>query len=745
MRLFTTNFQYRFCLRSLIFFLLLWVCVLYVSHSIHAQTERELPRMSAQRISEEIRVDGILDEPVWQTVEPIRQLYQIQPDQGEPATEDSEIRIMYDDKKLYFGFIFYDSEMDKIVANDMRRDSPGLRSNDYGFLLLDTYNDRRNAVFFRFTPVGGMEDTAVSNSGGSLNTSWDIVWECRCRINEDNWAVEIAIPFSQLRFEKSDVMNWGLNFGREIARKQEIDAWNEAPKTYGGLAKYRTAYFGTLEGLEGITPSRNLELLPYILPGASYESSTEETEGVFDAGLDLKYGVTPNLTADLTINTDFAQVEADQEQVNLTRFSLFFPEQRPFFLEGASIFDVGIPRPSFRRPPPLLLFYSRRIGLAKGYAIPILGGAKMTGKVGPYGIGILNVLTNAFKDDEFQIGEPPIDEPRTNYSVARVNRDILAGSTVGGIFINKQDVDAYNRTAGLDFSYRPTREINVQGLWSRTFEPDISGNSNAFFIGGDWRTNLFRLNGSYTDIGEDFNPEVGYIQRSDVRRFRGDASYTPWPDKFGIREIQIGPEIDLVLTQDFHLETQEIIFDTQFEFVTGDDIGFQVQNTTENLARDFRIQGVSIPVDDYNFTSFQVSARSSSSRMIGGEVQVEFGEFYSGTRRGILIDATARPTAKLSIEPFIEFNRITLPDEEFDANAFGGRISYSFSTTLFTKLFTQWSTDRDVLSANFLVNYIYRPGSDFYLVFDQNYDTRDGGFKLLGWTVVGKLTYWWNR
>ena len=745
MKFFTTNFQYRFYLRSLIFLLFLSTCVLFVTQSADAQTERELPRMSAHRISEEIQIDGILDEPVWQTVEPIRQLYQIQPDQGEPATEDSEIRIMYDDKKLYFGFIFYDSEMDKIVANDMRRDSPGLRSNDYGFLLLDTYNDRRNAVFFRFTPVGGMEDTAVSNSGGSLNTSWDIVWECRCRINEDNWTVEIAIPFSQLRFERSDVMNWGINFGREIARKQEIDAWNEAPKTYGGLAKYRTAYFGTLEGIEGIIPSRHLELLPYILPGASYESSTEETEGVFDAGLDLKYGVTPNLTADLTFNTDFAQVEADQEEVNLTRFSLFFPEQRPFFLEGASIFDVGIPRPSFQRPPPLLLFYSRRIGRAKGHAIPILGGGKMTGKIGPYGIGILNVLTNEFKDDEFQIGEPPIDEPRTNYSVVRVNRDILAGSTVGGIVIHKQDADAYNNTAGLDFSYRPTREINVQGLWSRTFEADVSGNSNAFFIGGDWRTNLFRLDASYTDIGEDFNPEVGFVQRTDIRRLRGDARYTPWPGVFGIREIQIGPEVDLVLTQENVLETQEIVFETQFEFETGDDLGFQVQNTTENLDRVFRIQGVSIPFDNYNFTSFQVSARSSSSRMIGGEVQVEFGEFYSGTRRGILIDATARPTAKLSIEPFIEFNRITLPDEEFDANAFGGRISYSFSTTLFTKLFTQWSTDRDVLSANFLVNYIYRPGSDFYLVFDQSYDTREGGFKLLGWTVVGKLTYWWNQ
>ena len=745
----TIDFQFSQRWQGTKILTLLWMCMLFVPIDVDAQTERELPRMSAHRISEEIKIDGVLDEPIWQNVEPIRQLYQIQPDQGDPATEQSEIRILYDDKKLYFGFVFFDSEMDKIVANDMRRDSSGLRSNDYGFLLLDTYNDRRNAVFFRFTPVGGMEDTAVSNSGGSLNTSWDIVWECRCRINEDNWTVEIAIPFSQLRFESSDSMDWGLNFGREIARKREIAAWNEAPKTYGGLAKYRTAYFGTLEGLEDISPSRHLELLPYILPGASYESSTEETEegteAVFAAGLDLKYGVTPNLTADLTFNTDFAQVEADQEQVNLTRFDLFFPEQRPFFLEGASIFDVGIPRPSFRRPPPLLLFYSRRIGLAEGRAIPILGGGKMTGKIGPYGIGILNVFTNKFEDEEMDVAEEDMfSEPRTNYAVVRVNRDILKGSTIGGIMINKQDADAYNRTAGLDFSYRPTREINIDGLWSSTFEADVSGNSNAFFVGGDWRTNLFRLNSSYTDIGEDYNPGVGFVQRTDIRRFRGGGSYTPWPNKFGVREIQIGPEIDLVLTQANELETREITFETQFEFETGDDIGFEVKNTTEHLDMGFTLQEGEIPEGDYTFTSFQASIRTSSSRMIGARLQVEFGEFYSGTRRGFSIDATARPNAKLSIEPFIEFNRITLPDAEFDANAFGGRVSYSFSTILFTKLFTQWSTDTDVLSANFLVNYIYRPGSDFYLVFDQNYDTRDGGIKLLGWTVVGKMTYWWH-
>ena len=741
----TIDFQFRQHWQGMKVLMLLWMCVLFVSHSVDAQTERELPRMSAQRISEEIKVDGILDEPIWQSVEPIRQLYQIQPDQGEPATEQSEVRIMYDDKKLYFGFVFFDSEMDKLVANDMRRDSPGLRSNDYGFLLLDTYNARRNAVFFRFNAVGGMEDTAVSNSGGSLNQSWDIVWECRCRINEDNWTVEIAIPFSQLRFESSEVMNWGVNFGREIARKQEIAAWNEAPKTYGGLAKYRPAYFGTLEGLEGISPSRHLELLPYVLPGASSVPETEETQGVFEAGLDLKYGLTSNLTADLTFNTDFAQVEADQEQVNLTRFSLFFPEQRPFFLEGASIFDVGIPRSSFRRPPPLLLFYSRSIGLAEERAIPLLGGGKVTGKIGPYGIGILNVLTDKFEDDGTETSESDIfNEPRTNYSVVRVNRDILSGSTVGAILINKQDADAYNRTSGLDFSYRPTRETNIQGLWARTFDADVLGNNNAFSVSGDWRTNLFRLNGSYMDIGEDFNPEVGFVQRTDIRRFRGDASYTPWPGKFGIREIQIGPEIDLILTQENELETQEITFDTQFEFETGDDIRFQLKNTTENLDEEFLIQDVSIPVKDYNFTSFRTSIRTSGSRMIAGRMQVELGEFYNGTRRGFSIEATVRPTARLSIEPSIEFNRITLPNEEFDANAFGGRVGYSFSTTLFTKLFAQWSTDTDIISANLLVNYIYRPGSDFYIVFNQSYDTRDGGVDPLDWAVLGKITYWWN-
>ena len=719
---------------------LLILCIFFVPSTTYSQLKPDPPRTSANRISDKIIIDGILDEPVWHNTQPIRMFLQIQPNENEPMTQPSEVRILYDEKKIYFGFIFYDSEIDKLVANELRRDSTGLRSNDYGFLLLDTYNDRRNAVFFRFTPLGGMEDTAVSNSGDTRNTSWDIVWECRCTINTvkpSNWTAEIAIPFSQLRFKRKDVMTWGLNFGREIARNNEIGAWHPAPKTYGPLGKYRTAYFGTLEDLQGISPSRHLELLPYVLGGTSYLSAADKTEGVFQGGLDLKYSITPNLTADLTFNTDFAQVEADQQQVNLTRFSLFFPEQRPFFMEGASIFDVGIPRPSFRRPPPLLLFYSRRIGLANDRAIPILMGDKFTGKIGTYDIGLLNVFTNQFQDDE-------IKELRTNYSVLRLNKDLITDSTLGIIMINKQSADTYNGTAGLDFTYRPTKTINFQGLWSGTLDQRDVNFGDALYFGGEWRTNIFQLNGSYTDIDGEYNPEVGYVHRRGIRRVQGNVYYTPWPRIYGIRTIEIGPEVDLILNSENSLETRDISFGTEFSFETGDNLGFQFRNTVEQLTKEFLIQNVSIPVGEYTFTSFQTSIRTSSSRPIFGELSVEIGQFYNGYRNGFAIDATIKPNARLSIEPIFEFNRINLPDKEFDANLFGGRLAYSFSTSLFTKLFVQWSSDRDVIATNILLNYIYRPGSDFYLVFNQNYTTQSDNMEQRDWSVVGKLTYWWN-
>ena len=701
----------------------------------------------AYRTFQSIEIDGDFSETDWQHAKPINQFVQTEPDEGVPITESTEVRILYDEKNIYFGFTCSSSGRDSIVANEMRRDAENLRENDNVFILLDTYNDKRNGVFFRINPLGAMQDIALTNSGDSQNRSWDAVWDCRSKINDTYWTTEIAIPFSQLRFNRSDSMVWGVNLGRTLRQKREEATWVPVSRQYGSLSKYRTANLGSLVGLTDITPSRRLEFLPYILPGVSRTEEDESTDGVLDYGLDLKYGLTSNLTADLTLNTDFAQVEADQEQVNLTRFSLYFPEKRPFFLEGAGLFDFGIPRPSFFSPPPLLLFYSRRIGLEEGYAIPIIGGGKVTGKVGPYGIGLLNVLTDEFHTDPSVTDEDDIvDLSRTNYSVLRVTRDLFSGSSIGAIAINKQDTDRYNRSGGLDFAYRPNDSIDVRGLWARTYEEDVSGENDAMYFGGTWRNSLLRFNGTYTFIGEDFNPEVGFVRRQGSRRFRGQMRFTPWPKKYGIRRIFMGPEIDYILNQDDELETREFSLTNWFQLEQGSWVNVEIRRSSEFLDEDFEIRDdIIIPIGDYDLTTFRTMIDTDEGRKISGRFGANYGTFFNGTNRGFNIQANFKPSGRLAFETQYQFNRVELPNETpFNVNVFGSRIVYSFTTTLFAKLFAQWNSDDEVISTNFLLNYIYRPGSDFYLVFNQIYDSGGTRATLEESTVVAKMTYWWN-
>ena len=423
---------------------------------VNAAVDNSAYQAKAHRTFGSIEIDGDLNEPDWQEAKPVGQFRQVEPDAGEPMSQPTEVRILYDEENIYFGFTCFDSDVSKIIANDMRRDARELHENDYVFLILDTYNDKRSGVAFRVNALGAVQDSAITNSGDSFNRNWDAVVDCQSQIHSDRWTSEISIPFGQLRFKESEQMTWGMNLSRGIRRTNEEGTWAPVPSSYGGRAKYRTAYLGSLVGLEGIKPKRQIEFLPYVLPGVTRIEDDDETDGEFEIGLDLKYGVTTNLIADLTFNTDFAQVEADEEEVNLTRYSLFFPEKRPFFLEGAGLFEFGVPRPSFRRPPPFLLFYSRRIGIEDGYPIPIMGGGKITGKMGPYGVGLLNVFTDEFHTDKSITAPDEIVEvPRTNYSVLRLTRDLFSGSRVGLISINKQDLDDYNRAGGLDFSYRP--------------------------------------------------------------------------------------------------------------------------------------------------------------------------------------------------------------------------------------------------------------------------------------------------
>ena len=702
----------------------------------------------AYRTYQSIEIDGELSEEDWQNAEPITEFAQIEPYEGEPLTEPMEARILYDNENIYFGFTCYDSDMSQLIANEMRRDARDIHENDNVFLLLDTYNDKRSGFFFRMNALGAVQDRAVTNSGDTFNSDWDAIVACKAKIHDGYWTLEFSIPFSQLRFNKREPMVWGLNLGRELPRNQEESIWAPVPASYGGLAKYRTANVGSLVGLEGIAPSRHLEVLPYVLPGltqANGDGDVLETTREFKVGFDAKYGITSNLIADITYNTDFAQVEADQEQVNLTRFSLFFPEKRPFFLEGAGLFDFGVPRSSFRRPPPMLLFYSRRIGLAEGKAIPIIFGGKATGKVGSYGVGILNVLTNEFytaatEDDD------AVDIPRTNYSVMRITRDVAAGSRIGLIAVNKDEIGDYNRAGGVDFEYRPSNNLDVRGMWSRTFEQGMSGRNNAWYLGTRWRNDIFRASGSYTDIDEDFNPAVGYVRQNGIRRMQGEFRWAPRPQKYGIREIYSGPEVDIILNQDNELEQWDVNYTQWFSLSTGDSILFYAKREFERLDEDFEIRdGVIIPIGDYQFSGFGGRISTSDTRAFNTTTGFEFGNFYSGELRKFYIHMTLKPTSRMSLETFYQFNRVNLPAGNFDANLFTSRFNYSFSTSLFAKLFAQWNTESQVVSTNFLINYIYRPGSDFYFVFNQTYDTdRTTKSALLDSTVVGKFTYWWN-
>lgn len=725
-------------------FSLICIMFLLVASNLYADPDDYLAE--AYRTFMKIKVDGAFDEDDWQKARPINKFVQVQPDEGDPSTQLSEVRILYDDKNIYFGYTCRDSEMDKLILNEMRRDSHGLYSNDHGFLLLDTYNDRRNAVFFRFNAIGGVEDAAVSNCGDTRNDSWDIVWECQGKVNKDHWTVEISIPFSQLRFSKSESMTWGINVGRQIAREDEITIWSPVPKSYGPMAKYRTAYFGSLKGLEGISPSRNLEFLPYLLGGVSrIEEEEDKNDLTYDAGLDVKYGITSNLTADVTFNTDFAQVEADEERVNLSRFSLFFPEKRPFFMEGASLFEFGIPRPGFRSPPPLLLFYSRRIGLAEDRAIPILVGGKLTGKTaskfGCYGIGLLNVTTRSYKDEE---ADEPIDEPTTNYSVLRLKRDVFSGSSIGVMAINKQNSDKYNRSGGLDFAFRPVDSVDIRGLWAQTYDKGTSGSNNAFYLGGNWRNDNFQAGGSYTDIGEFFNPEVGFIRREDIRQIRADAGYEYWLEKFGIQSMEVDTDFDVVYSRDSDLETREVSLGGDLDFEMGGGLGINARHTEDILEEDFEIrEDVFIPAGEYSFAEIGARFSTDGNKKLSGRFGGDIGDFYSGNKRGFNVSINFKPNARLSLDSMFNFNQIELPEESFDASIFGSRASYSFSTKLFAKLFAQWNSEADIFSANILVNYIYLPGSDFYLVVNQAYETEDG-ISHAETTVIAKLTYWWN-
>ena len=700
-------------------------------------SEGALRTVYAVRVDQGPKLDGHLDDAVWQHAKPIEGFVQRDPGYWVPSTERTIARILYDDEKIYFGFACYDSEPQKIVANNMRRDSE-VWGDDNVQILLDTYNDRQTGAFFFVNALGAKRDLILSQEGRTYNDDWDCIWEAKGRRHDEGWSVEVAIPFAQLRFKDKADAAWGINLARFIARKTESVALTVGRRSTSPTQRYRTSDLAELRGLTALKTKRVLQVKPYLLPGLLRDLKADDpsAQGAFEAGVDARYGLTPNMMLDLSYNTDFAQVEGDQEQVNLTQFSQFFPEKREFFLEGASLFDFGeaATRRGGDSRPPTILFYSRRIGLENKQPVPILLGNKLAGKAGKTSIGALNVLTDAaLLPDSTRV-------ERSNFSVLRVKRDVLARSNVGAIFVNKQTRipnagwGDYNRAAGVDFSFSPSNALNFQGFYARTWEVDDAVETgvetgDAMFFQSTYTGGVYSASAKVIDIEAAFQPRAGFVNRRTglpgLRRYESSfRARIPSAWKH-IRYISTGPRLRLITDRQNAVKFWDVQWATYTRFNTGDWYRVEVTQTHDVVERTFKPSkkrpDVIIPHGTYTFTKFRTGPFPSRSRKIRPEFDFQFGSYYTGKRYKFALENSYRPSGRLSIETDYEINWVRLPEGNFNIQVLSNRLIYSFSTDFYVKLFAQWNNDSEQANVNVLMNYRFRPGSDIYLVFDQGY------------------------
>ena len=698
------------------------------TQTTHAASEKEIRVLFTD---ETIEIDGHRNEAAWAAAQVIHDFTQQSPDEGQPISERTEVRMLYNREKLYIAFECYDSQPGKVVANEMRRDGQ-LWQNDNVYVMLDTYRDKRQAVFFRMNALGAQSDTAVTEGGENLNGSWDCIWEAAGYRHADGWRVEMAVPFQQLRFKQAETMVWGINFGRNIARLNQTAQWIQVPRSESWPGTYHPTYQGQLVGLQGITAPSHLNLKPYLLGGAARNLTDETWQRTTEAeaGLDMKYGVTSNLTLDLTLNTDFAQVEADQEAVNLTRFSLFFPERREFFLEGSGLFAFGAGVGDFGAPP-LSVFYSRRIGIEAEQQVRLLGGGKLTGKVGPYSIGALNMTTGASSES-----------PVTNFSVMRVQRDILSDSSLGFILTNRQSaIGAYYRNAGVDLFFRPHDQWRMRAMSVGSWSPDPAERDFAWYLSNDWRNTHLHVNAAYLDIGPQFTSEMGFMHRRDIRSLMLTTDYDLQVRRYAVRNVNARLSGSYLLDHENTPIGWDIGVGSGLSLESDEGFNLEFRRSFDRVEEPFTISDIEIPVRDYEMNKVSLRVFTESSRPFAVFGRASYGDYFNGSRVNLDIDTQWRMTYQLAIETRYQRNWVDLPDHAlFTTNVVGARISYALNTRFFTKFYAQWNDSAARASANFLLNYIYRPGSDFYLVLDQSWNTSDR-LHDHEWTVLSKFTY----
>ena len=681
---------------------------------------------TARRTTQPPKIDGAMDDAAWADAPALTDLVQAEPFEGQPATERTEIRLLYDDKFLYIGVTCFDSEPSQIVTSDARRDAD-LGSMDSFQMILDTFHDRQNGFVFGTNAAGSQYDAqirsegetqsngppglsgATAGAGAGVNVNWDGSWDVKSSVNDSGWTAEFQIPFRTLRYG-GPPQTWGINFQRNIRRKREQVYWSPVSRAYN---LFRLSSAGDLVGLN-VNPPRNFKVSPYAISNANrgYALGKKSSSDVNnDWGIDAKYGVTPSMNLDLTYNTDFAQVEADQQQINLTRFNLVFPEKRPFFLENAGLFAVG-------KPGEVDLFYSRRIGIsAAGDLVPIRGGGRLSGKVAGVNVGLVNMQTDSVSNT-----------PANNFTAARINRELPNRSSLGLMFTNRTATGNgvsgnWNRAYAFDGKLGIGEGLTLKGWAAQSQTPGVSGNQHAVSGGIEYNTKQRRDFFEFNEVGAGFNPEVGFLQRLGGYR----QLWTGWYEHLrskklrdaGFREFYPHMTYQRYWKFNGDLQSATLHLDNHLDWENGLYWSPAVNVDWDQLDKPFTVYpGVVVPVGRYRAVHTAWQANTDKKKFIWVNIGYQVGGFLSGHQNSMAPGLSIRSGSSLITSLTWTRNDISLPQGDFVTNLGAFRVVYNVSTSVNVQSLIQYNDRTSRWSTNMRLSWLNTASTGLFVVYN---------------------------
>ena len=696
----------------------------------------------AVRVAQPLVLDGRLDDAVYADVPPLSDFLQQEPREGEPATERTEVWVLFDDENVYFSFRCWETDPDRLIANEMRRDNVNVYQNDHIAWVIDPFYDRRNGLEFLVNPLGGRMDGQIT-SERFYNEDWNPIWDVAVGTFDGGWTVETAVPFKSIRYQPGRSQLWGFNVRRVNFAKNEHSFLTPVPRSLGDAAIFQMSRHAALVGIEAPAATTHLDIKPYAIMDVTSDHLAMpriSNDAGGSGGIDVKYGVTQNLVADLTVNTDFAHVEADEQQVNLTRFSLFFPEKREFFVENQGLFAFGGAGagPFGGGGSTPVLFYSRRIGLAAGddgapVEVPIHAGGRLTGRVGRFTLGALNMQTG---------DAPNAAAQATNFTVVRIKRDVLRRSSIGGIFTGRAMTragGARHATYGLDGTFSFFDDLTVNTYWAQTRAPERGEDDVSYRAQLDYNGDRYGVQMERLTVGDDFSPEVGFLQREDFDRSFGLLRFSPRPHAIAaIRKLIWEGSFDYFTNRSGVLETRIAQGRFAVQFENGDQFDTAYTRSYEFLERPFEIaSGVAIPVGGHPFQDVDVSYSLAQQRALGGTIGVQHGSFYNGRKTTLRFGSRGfgvgrfELSQQLSVEPGFEVNRISLPQAEFTTQLVTARTTYTFTPLMFVSALLQYNSTNNSVGANVRLRWEYQPGSELFIVYNEQRNTLSPRFPLL--------------